>query len=188
MQIHDFGFNINVKREDEGGVSGVPLVHKAERLRVMRCRIAAIPSINKRHGRNTWVNLYYIFILTIIYHTNMWIDANNICICQSAFQMQEHSIWGADTLPPPPPTFAINWKKKWKKNWRLSLYMNYAILIILHMIKVWEWLLNGEFVRIHMAKLFQPNWKKCYPSLFSCLKITPFLWQNTDFSAQNNPF
>ncbi len=32
------------------------------------------------------------------------------------------------------------------------------------------------------------HWKKWYPSLFSSLKITPFLQQNTDFSAQNDPF
>ncbi len=32
------------------------------------------------------------------------------------------------------------------------------------------------------------HWKKWYPSLFSGLKMTPFLWQNTYFLAQNDPF
>ncbi len=32
------------------------------------------------------------------------------------------------------------------------------------------------------------HWKKWYPSLFSSLKINPFLQQNTDFSAQSDRF
>ncbi len=32
------------------------------------------------------------------------------------------------------------------------------------------------------------HWNMWYPSLFSSLKMIPFLRQNTDFSAQNDPF
>ncbi len=61
------------------------------------------------------------------------------------------------------------------------VYLVILILIVVSVHTLIKWPLASEW------PCSLTHWKMWYPPLFSSFKIIPFLQQNTDFSAQNDP-